>query len=138
MRKVFLGVLTTIIALSVGTISAFAEEPIGGRNYVDSDGDGICDYANTICGYMDEDGDGICDNCGIYHISGLNKEGKNFVDSDGDGVCDYYTDGQARGCRQGGYGVNFADADGDGICDNYTVGQGRGSGRGRGCRGGRC
>jgi len=36
----------------------------GGYNYVDEDGDGICDnYNNGGCpGYRDQDGDGICDN----------------------------------------------------------------------------
>jgi hypothetical protein len=36
----------------------------GGYNYVDEDGDGICDnYNNGSCtGYRDEDGDGSCDN----------------------------------------------------------------------------
>ena len=35
-----------------------------GYNYVDEDGDGICDnYSNGTCpGYRDQDGDGICDN----------------------------------------------------------------------------
>lgn len=35
-----------------------------GYNYVDEDGNGICDnYSNGTCpGYRDEDGDGICDN----------------------------------------------------------------------------
>lgn len=39
----------------------------GGYNFVDEDGDGICDnYNNAGCpGYLDEDGDGICDNRGV-------------------------------------------------------------------------
>ena len=38
----------------------------GGYNFVDEDGDGICDnYNNGGCpGYSDEDGDGVCDNRG--------------------------------------------------------------------------
>lgn len=108
MRKVFLGIWATIIALSVET-SVFAACPAAGCNYVDADGDGICDYAGSFCNYIDSDGDGICDYCGSFHSSG-----SAFVDADGDGICDYYAVGQCGG---------FVDADGDGICDYYAAGQ---------------
>lgn len=53
-------------------------------NFVDADGDGICDntglpvgvrpeYAGQGLGFVDADGDGINDN---------------FIDADGDGICD--------------------------------------------------
>ena len=37
-----------------------------GRNYVDADGNGVCDNYGTGCGrnYVDADGDGVCDNYG--------------------------------------------------------------------------
>lgn len=73
-------------------------------NFVDEDGDGVCDLCNFadvnndgICdNFIDENGDGICDACG-------------FVDEDGDGVSD-----------------NFTDADGDGVCDHRPEGAGQG------------
>lgn len=36
-----------------------------GPNYVDEDGDGVCDNCDGDRGpnYTDEDGDGVCDNC---------------------------------------------------------------------------
>ena len=62
MKKAFLGVLLTVILLSLGVTSAFAFEPRGGRYFVDANGDGICDNVGTICAYTDADGDGLCDN----------------------------------------------------------------------------
>jgi len=83
------GVIALVMALSV-TVAASAQNgepdptvtpepeattaaPAWGR-YVDEDGDGICDFAETGgmygghmmgwgVGYVDEDGDGVCDNC---------------------------------------------------------------------------
>ena len=106
MRKALLGVVAAAIILSLGITGAFAAGPGGGRWFVDTDGDGICDNAGSRCAYVDADGDGVCDN---------------------------YVPGQGRG---NGCGGNFVDADGDGICDNYPSGQGRGCGYGRGGRGG--
>ena len=116
MKKVFLGVLAIVAALSLGTTSALAAGPGAG------------------CTYKDADGDGICDNCGTYHRyrTGSNGRGCNFVDADGDGVCDNYVAGQPRGR---GCGKNFTDADGDGVCDNYVASQPRGNGQGKGSRG---
>ena len=39
---------------------------VGGRAFVDADGDGVCDrYADGRCGgYVDADGDGVCDRSG--------------------------------------------------------------------------
>lgn len=126
---VALGIIAAIVALAgavvIGVGSASAEQPsvqaavedsnlaagVSGcvasacANYVDADGDGVCDYRGTRgaggagC-WTDANGDGICDNCGGY------------VDADGDGVCDNRGSRGSAGC--GGY----VDADGDGICDN--------------------
>ena len=75
MRKALLGVVAAAIILSLGSVSAFAAGPGGGRYFVDTDGDGICDNAGGRCAYVDADGDGICDN---------------------------YQSGQGRGCGHGG------------------------------------
>jgi hypothetical protein len=70
-----------------------------GRNFVDANGDGICDHRQSAGprgrtsgarrGFGPGDGTG---NRGV---------GPNFVDADGDGVCDYYQSGARRG-RTGG------------------------------------
>lgn len=77
MRKVLLGVMAAAVILSLGSTSAFAAGPGGGRCFVDADGDRICDNAGGRCAYVDADGDGICDNC---------------------------QPGQGRGCGRGGQG----------------------------------
>lgn len=110
MKKAFVGILAATAAVIIGTTSAFAAAQGTGyrRNFVDADGDGICDNAGR--------GEAGC--------------GRYFVDADGDGICDNAGRGGA-GC-----GRYFIDADGDGVCDNYgNAGQGRG--RGNGFRGGR-
>ena len=77
MKKIWIGILTAALAVVLCTTGAFA---IRG-NYVDADGDGICDNRGTGGGnYVDADGDGICDNRGTG--------GGNYVDADGDGICD--------------------------------------------------
>ena len=62
MKKILVVTLAVIMMMSIGTIGAFAMGYGGGRNYVDADGDGICDNAGNGRGYVDADGDGICDN----------------------------------------------------------------------------
>lgn len=80
MKKVFAGILSAALALSLGATAAFAAGPGCGRYFVDADGDGICDV------------------CGASHTQP--GGGRYFVDEDGDGVCDNYRSGQ--GCGRGG------------------------------------
>ena len=84
--------------------------------------------------YVDANGDGICDNCAVN-----GGRGRWFIDKNGDGICDYFTDTDKNGIcdhctRYGGRGRQFVDKNGDGICDNFT---GIGNGSGRRCRQGR-
>lgn len=69
----------------------------GGMNFIDENGDGICDIAQDseefnglgIGPFVDENEDGIHDDFqtrGAYQALGMN----NFVDVDGDGICDNY------------------------------------------------
>ena len=99
-KRVLAGVLATVLALSVGTTGAFAAGPGAGQggNFVDEDGNGICDFAVSSCRYADENNDGVCDCCGIrgYRCG--------FADEDGDGVCDNNRGhglGMGRGFRGG-------------------------------------
>ncbi len=87
MKKVFAGLLAAVMVFSVGTTSVSAAGRGMGRNYVDVDGDGVCDNWG-VCGYVDEDGDGICDNCSVAHGNCPGGNGGYFVDEDGDGICD--------------------------------------------------
>ena len=99
--KKFVAVLTMVLIFSVCSTTVSAACPMGGRNYVDADGDGICDnygngygcgkggygrgygrgygYGNSYgCGggYVDADGDGVCDNM-KYAIKYNLRGGKN-------------------------------------------------------------
>lgn len=93
LRKASLAATAAVIALALGAAPAFAwgghGTATGGAQhrlrsgtaaqYVDTDGDGVCD--NRGVNFVDADGDGVCDNRGT---------GAGFVDTDGDGVCDKY------------------------------------------------
>lgn len=63
MKKMRIVALSAAVVLTLGVTTAFAA---GGRNYVDANGDGVCDYYGTGRGayYVDADGDGVCDNYG--------------------------------------------------------------------------
>ena len=109
-KKTVIGVLAAGLVLGVGVASASAAAYVRGRNYVDANGDGVCDRVThaTRCG--DADGDGLCDVCGFALADCASPCGsacKLFGDADGDGVCD----------GAGGAGVRCGDADGDGLCE---------------------
>ena len=146
-------VIATAIAatLSLGgaSVALAAQSPLGsavcGRPYA-----GACQTLRNACSgwnFVDADGDGVCDNWGSGNQRlrtpgcGLGQ-GAGFVDADGDGVCDNWGSGNQRlrtpGCGLG-QGAGFVDADGDGVCDNWNGqgagvqrGQGRGLGQGQG------
>jgi len=123
------------------------------HDFVDENGDGVCDYAQNGSptwhgpGYVDADGDGVCD----YWQTGNGRYGQGggmaYADENGDGVCDYaqrqthqaashdYVDADGdgvcddaqSGAVDGWHGPNYVDADGDGVCDLWQEG-GRGNG----------
>lgn len=92
-RLICCAVAVILVAGLATTAMAWGGRGGMGRNRVDTNGDGICDYYGDSCGrnYVDADGDGVCDNYG----TGC---GWNYVDANGDGVCDNY----GTGCRRGG------------------------------------
>ena len=115
--------IVALVALSVGVAAAqYGQGGAGGVQYVDANGDGVCDNIGERPGFVDADGDGICDNnCG----RGSGCGGMEFVDEDGDGVCD-------------NIGINGRDSDGDGIPNGQDDGYEPlrdGSGRGNGGQG---
>ncbi|MCD6206467.1 MAG: hypothetical protein J7J06_00565 [Methanosarcinales archaeon] len=94
--------IVALVALSAGVAAAQYGHG-SSTQYVDADGDGICDNSGDRPGFVDSDGDGVCDNnCGRGRGGcGCGGNG-NFVDEDGDGVCD-------------NFGINGRDSDGDGV-----------------------
>ena len=101
MKKALAGILSAIILASGGVAGAAAAGSDAGRNFSDTDGDGICDNqityqssseapGETGRNYVDADSDGVCDNCNAGQGSG--EAGRNYVDADGDGICDHRPD----------------------------------------------
>lgn len=144
MKRILLGVLAVGIVLTIGATTAFASGMHNGYgsairlsstaqtsscpNYVDADGDGLCDncggsHGNCQTGscsnYVDADGDGLCDNCSGSHGNCQTGNCSNYVDTDGDGLCDNCS-GSHGTCLNNGNCSNYVDADGDGLCDNYS------------------
>ena len=103
---------------SFGVTTAYAAP---GQNYIDADGDGVCDYCTLGTGTGLRDGSGR------------------------------QAGGRGQGGNGGGQGLgmseDFVDADGDGVCDNYgtrpqdgtgkKLGGGNGGGNGGGMGRGR-
>jgi len=150
--KKAIGILVAALMLTIVT-TAFALEQVQGKNFADSDSDGVYDNyvpsQNKGSGFgqngnfVDSDSDGVCDNYVLGQSKGNSSEQNgNFVDADSDGICDNYVSDQSKGSGSGQNG-NFVDADSDGICDNYVPGQCQGNGfecgsqgrQGHGCRG---
>lgn len=89
--KKFTAILTMALILSVFSTSVTAACHRNGRNFVDADGDGVCDNYGSNgngcgkrsgCGkgYVDADGDGICDNAKYaiqYNLNGGKNNKKN-------------------------------------------------------------
>ncbi len=95
-----------------------------GHNFIDDDGDGICDYAQNGSstwhgpGYVDADNNGICD---YWDESSMNYNmggGMQYRDQNGNQVNDYFEEQWHMG-----YGHDFVDNDGDGICDYAQSGE---------------
>ncbi|WP_419169480.1 hypothetical protein [Negativibacillus massiliensis] len=68
MKKIIFAVMLSAALVTFGGISAIAApsscmKGCNRINFVDTNGDGICDNHGTNCsiGFVDENGDGICD-----------------------------------------------------------------------------
>lgn len=101
---------------SPGATSAAGAAP--GHSFIDSDEDGICDYAQDGSptwhgpGFVDNNNNGICDYWDESHPMHSRHEGMRFHDENGNHVNDYFEEATHR---SGGH--NFIDQDEDGICD---------------------
>lgn len=62
MKKLLTGIVAVTLIISLSGAMVFAAGGRRGRNYVDNNNDGVCDYYNTSCQFVDNDEDGICDN----------------------------------------------------------------------------
>lgn len=76
-KTILTGIVTAALTFSLETMSIFAAAPAEGRNFIDSNNDGICDNCGMYCQFIDEDGDGICD---YYNNWGAYGRGLGYVD----------------------------------------------------------
>lgn len=133
------GVAVTASAQGTPTTTPAAPITCANGNWVDANGDGVCDSAprdgsgqqfgrqGTGNGLGMGNGQGMINSRGMGQRQGMgNGQGANFVDQDKDGTCD-----------------NFVDADGDRVCDScrgqqhsQRGGSRQGMGMGRGMHGG--
>lgn len=130
--------LAAALALALGVAPAFASDGQGVQNELHQLRLHIAD-AQQECNFVDDDGDGVCDlkttceGCwrsyadaarnGLEKAAGICRGGQGaFIDEDGDGICDN------RGEGGNGYGRGAGPRDGSG----YGYGYGHGSGYGYG------
>ena len=129
MKKLFLIILAALLLMTTGITAVFAVNGVG-KNFVDENGDMICDnkpQCTQEANFADENKGPVCDR------PNENCIGKGFEDADNDGVCD----NQGVNCKDG-----FTYADEDGICDNKTedcpqksmCGRQNGQGKGKHCQ----
>jgi hypothetical protein len=96
-RKITVTALVALLLTLVISTGAFAQDaaPAPGQygagqcvNFVDADGDGVCDNAGT--GARPQDGTGNSYGAGARGTvqAGNGTPGSAFVDADGDGTCD--------------------------------------------------
>ena len=100
MKKIVVGIMATALVLSVGPVSVFASCSSHNRHHVEVEHKESCEHYNTSCQFVDADGDGICDDCGSHECR--SKKCSDYVDADGDGVCDNHAAGKKH--RQSGGG----------------------------------
>ena len=89
--KKFVTILTTALIFCMCSTTVVSARHMNRRNYVDADGDGVCDnyshnsngcgrHSNCGKGYVDADGDGVCDNIKYtikYNLNGGKNNKKN-------------------------------------------------------------
>lgn len=96
MKKLLIAIIAAALVLAIGVTGVFAASSEKGRNYTDTDNDGVCDVCLA-------DG-GVCPNGGVRSLDGSGRQngrgaanrGAGFVDADGDGICDTYPNGGVR------------------------------------------
>lgn len=89
MKRILLGVLAAGIVLSIGATTVFASGMHNGQGNAFCLS-GVC-QTSSCSNYVDADGDGLCDNCDDSHGACQTGSCTNYVDADGDGLCDNHS-----------------------------------------------
>ena len=130
-RKLMVPVFAALaLVMVLGTVALAADEPVTRPN-----GPGQC------VNFVDENGDGVCDNAG-QQAGPRDGTGNQYGAGQRQGGMRMGQRQAGNGAGQGGNGA-FVDADGDGVCDNLGQnvpprdGTGRQNGAAQGQRSGR-
>ena len=89
MKRILVGVLAAGIVLSIGATTVFASGMHNGQGNAFCLS-GVC-QTSSCSNYVDADGDGLCDNCDGSHGACQTGSCTNYVDADGDGLCDNHS-----------------------------------------------
>ena len=89
MKRILLGVLAAGIVLSIGATTVFASGMHNGQGNAFCLS-GVC-QTSSCSNYVDADGDGLCDNCDGSHGACQTGSCTNYVDADGYGLCDNHS-----------------------------------------------
>lgn len=128
----------TVVATETTTATAATGCPYG--DFVDEDGDGICDNREDGAAGQQWGPGAAAGGMGNMMgnmmrggmMGGMMHMGKNFVDADEDGICDNCEDGtcmhQGQAARQGKMGMGRWGATDDSDDDTSTMGRGMGRG----------
>jgi len=127
--------LSVLMAIAAAMLAFYSVETVSAQVAPVQKGKAINANLNAAAGigeFVDLDGDGICDNFQSGMGLGLGQrrgagQGQNFIDADGDGVCDLAgtNAGQRNGQRRGfGQRLNGVDMNGTGVCDGTGAGLG--------------
>jgi len=125
-----------LVSLALLTFVSLAWTPLAWSQSDTADPQQDRDRAQDCTNFVDEDGDGICDNCGGSESDGVHQRDQDrdqdrtqdcdeFVDEDGDGICDNCGrthDGAQDRTEEREQNRDqdcdaFIDEDGDGVCD---------------------
>lgn len=95
-KIVLTGVLMTILAFSMGNTRIDVTVPAESNKIEETVNNSVCDYCGANCQYIDEDGDGVCDNYNTC-VNPDGSMGQNYVDEDNNGICDNFESGECVG-----------------------------------------
>ena len=121
MKRILITVITLAGIVSLAAVVSAQNGEMRGQ-YGHRSGGGLGECTMSGPNFIDQDGDGVCDNSGVGIGVGIGiGSGSGFVDVDQNGVCDNADLGYGKGNKKGkglGRGSSFVDADQDGVCDN--------------------
>lgn len=95
-KIILTGILMAILAFSMGNSRNDELVSAESSKIDETVNNSVCEYCGVNCQYVDEDGDGVCDNYNNCADSD-GSMGQNYVDEDNNGICDNFEAGECLG-----------------------------------------